>query len=74
MSQNVPDKVILIESSPREKKARFRPFYVTKIDRFGGKGILVCGFIMSPDHNSIEHVWDDLGKAISQSSFPPRTL
>ncbi|GFT75062.1 transposable element Tc1 transposase [Trichonephila clavipes] len=27
----------------------------------------------SPDHNSIEYVWDGLGKAISQGSSPPRT-
>ncbi|GFV71952.1 hypothetical protein TNCV_2458851 [Trichonephila clavipes] len=26
--------------------ARFHPSYLTKIDRFGGKGILVCGGIM----------------------------
>ncbi|GFW44142.1 hypothetical protein TNCV_3855031 [Trichonephila clavipes] len=29
----------------REKGGRFHPFYVTKIDRFGGTGILVCGGI-----------------------------
>ncbi|GFW70471.1 hypothetical protein TNCV_4915911 [Trichonephila clavipes] len=29
--------------------------------------------IKSPDHNSIEYVWDCLGKAISQRRCPPRT-
>ncbi|GFT94537.1 hypothetical protein TNCV_1490581 [Trichonephila clavipes] len=26
----------------------------------------------SPDHNSIEHVWDGLEKSISEGSSPPR--
>ncbi|GFU71132.1 integrase catalytic domain-containing protein [Trichonephila clavipes] len=30
----------------RENGDRFYPFYTTKINRFGGKGILVCGGIM----------------------------
>ncbi|GFV77659.1 transposable element Tcb1 transposase [Trichonephila clavipes] len=30
----------------RESGAHFHPSYVTKIDRFGGKGVLVCGVVM----------------------------
>ncbi|GFY15503.1 hypothetical protein TNCV_1573141 [Trichonephila clavipes] len=47
MSQKVPDKVILVESSPGEKMELLSiPPTLTKIDRFGGKEILVCGDIL----------------------------
>ncbi|GFW15837.1 hypothetical protein TNCV_1545711 [Trichonephila clavipes] len=46
MSRNVSDKGILIVFIRRENGAHVHPSYVTKIDRFGGKGILVCSGIM----------------------------
>ncbi|GFW39891.1 hypothetical protein TNCV_4358861 [Trichonephila clavipes] len=46
MSRNSPDYGILVESSSGESGAYFHPFYVIKIDRFHGKGILVCRGIM----------------------------
>ncbi|GFX20252.1 transposable element Tc1 transposase [Trichonephila clavipes] len=104
--QSYPCRIFVWE----ESGAPFHPFYVTKIDRFGGKSILVGNSIMldsrtlyvfdagivnsvlahivdefheekdihrmncplrCPDLNPIEHVWDDLGRAIfSAASLP----
>ncbi|GFY25103.1 hypothetical protein TNCV_2692941 [Trichonephila clavipes] len=48
MSRNVPDKVNVVVFTWKGNVygARFHPSYVTKIDRFGGKVILMCGCIM----------------------------
>ncbi|GFS88001.1 uncharacterized protein TNCV_3929831 [Trichonephila clavipes] len=45
MCRNVPEEVVLVECSS-ESEVRFHLSYVTKIDRFGNKGNLVCCSIM----------------------------
>ncbi|GFU96651.1 hypothetical protein TNCV_4777351 [Trichonephila clavipes] len=66
MSRNVPDKDSRRVFTWRENGARFRPSYVTKIDRFGDKGILVCGGIMF-DSRTLLYLFD-AGSVDSQSS------
>ncbi|GFS88016.1 hypothetical protein TNCV_3929911 [Trichonephila clavipes] len=45
MCRNVPEEVVLVECSS-ESEVCFHLSYVTKIDRFGDKGNLVCCSIM----------------------------
>ncbi|GFU07348.1 hypothetical protein TNCV_2656541 [Trichonephila clavipes] len=47
MSRNVPDKVILVESSPEEKmELSFIPPALQKSTDLKGKGMMVCGSVM----------------------------
>ncbi|GFW14057.1 hypothetical protein TNCV_3546461 [Trichonephila clavipes] len=80
-SRKVLDKVNVIETSTvKETGLAFTPFYGTKIDRFGGKGILMWSYNAEQSyttvcfryHNSIEYVWDGLVKAISQRNSAQR--
>ncbi|GFX12035.1 hypothetical protein TNCV_2998181 [Trichonephila clavipes] len=49
----------------RDSEARFYPSYITKIDRFWAKGILVCGGIMLGSRTS-QHVFDSSTGSIYQ--------
>ncbi|GFV21837.1 hypothetical protein TNCV_4525241 [Trichonephila clavipes] len=44
MSRNIPEQVILVESSPGDKRGL--SLFFIPLDRFGDKGILVCDGLM----------------------------
>ncbi|GFX40958.1 hypothetical protein TNCV_2216561 [Trichonephila clavipes] len=58
MSSNVPDKMILVESSPGEETwSSLSSLLQSNYDRFGGKGILLCGGILLGSHTPL-YVFD----------------